>query len=158
MSYNTQNFATRHGAMGDQSEAVHDEIHGDRVHRLGLNRYWANGGRLHLGNMTLPMRYAPDRMVDDALVECMGIGRDQTLKLKDEKLEALQAWTNIGPVRLFVYDSKNHRYWLAGLHRWLWMIEDFGVDAEFHDGKAYKGLHSDHFPGEPTDAPAKGAS
>lgn len=97
--------------MGDIAEGVFDHVYNGRAHELGLNRYWQNGDRLYMNKMTAAMRYAPDRMTIDALIEVMGVGHDQTLKIKLEKLDALTKWEEVGPVRLFVYDSKNHRYW-----------------------------------------------
>lgn len=150
-SFHQQSFAARHGSMGDQCEAVFDALHGDRVHRLGLNRVWANGKRLTLNQMTIPMRYAPDRMVLDRYVECMGIGRDQTLKIKDEKVVSLLRWNNLGPVDLFVYDSKNNRWWQAPILEWNEAITKHAEVDHFSEGKAYWALHSSHFPSEPTD-------
>jgi hypothetical protein len=150
-AFHQQSFAARHGEMGDASEAVFDRIHGDRVHALGLNRYWKNGDKLYLNKMTTPMRYAPDRQTIDRFVECMGIGRDQTLKIKDEKIVSLLRWNNIGPVDLFVYDSKNDRWWQAHILEWNLAIAEYGEVKHFPEGKAYWALHSDHFPGEPTD-------
>jgi hypothetical protein len=151
VSFHQQSFAARHGAMGDESEAVFDSLHGERVHRLGLNRYWANGGKLHLNQMTTPMRYAPDRQTIDRYVECMGVGRDQTLKIKDEKLVSLLRWNNLGPVDLFVYDSKHNRWWQAHILEWNQAITDHATVDHFPEGKAYWALHATHFPGEPCD-------
>lgn len=156
MSFHAQSFSSRHDQMGDIAENVFDTINGDRVHPLGLNRYWKNGKRLSLSSMTIPMRYTPDRMVGDAFVEVMGIGRDQTLKIKDEKLSALWQWRHLGPVELFVYDSHKERYWQAPLEDWWRAVRSYGQNAAFHDGKTYLALHVLHFPCSPTEVEPDG--
>ena len=150
--FHAQNFATREGTMGDIAEGVFDLVH-PKSHNLGLNRFWSNGIRLYLGKMTPAMRYTPDRLNAMAFVEVMGIGTKQALSLKDEKLAALMQWTVLGPVELFVYDSKKHRYWEAPIERWGKRIHSFGAPGAFHDGKTFRRLAARHFPCEPKDAP-----
>jgi hypothetical protein len=154
VSFSQQTFATRHGQMGDESEAVFDELHADRVHRLGLNRYWANGKRLTLTQMSTPMRYAPDRMVGDRFVECMGIGRDQTLKIKDEKIVALLRWSMLGPTDLFVWDSSKRRWWQAPIELWRAAAAEHGEVKTFPEGKLFWAIHAKHFPSNPTELDA----
>jgi hypothetical protein len=143
MSFHTQNFQTRFGTMGDTAEAVFDLLF-PANHPLGLCRPPFN-----VSGMPAPMRYAPDRMTRSAFVEIMGIGRDQTLKMKVEKLDALSAWRALGPVELFVFDSANRRYWCRALRDWDQAFDDHGTEGMFPEGKEYVGLHSDWFPGTP---------
>lgn len=143
MSFHEQSFAARFGTMGDTAEAIFDEVCGHKTHELGLNR-----PNFSMREMTPQMRYTPDRLTADAFVECMGIGRDGILKIKDEKIEALTAWRELGPVKLFVYDQKNHSYFIAQWVDWLYAIERYAATETFPEGKTYKALYRDHFPGE----------
>lgn len=153
-SFHEQTFATRHGQMGDQAEAACEAVYNGRLHRLGLNRIWLNGKNLTLRYMTLGQRYTPDFLALDAFVECMGIGRDQTLKIKTEKLDALRDWDEyIGPVRLFVYDSKNGRYWDDQVDNWNQQICQHASRGTFSEGKPYHALLADFFPCEPLSLP-----
>jgi hypothetical protein len=153
VNFHRQSFAARHNTMGDVAELIYDTVYDGQAHPLGLNRYWMNGKRLTLTAMTDAMRYTPDRMSADGYVEVMGCGRDQLLKLKTEKLKALQQWAALGPVNLFVYDSKNHRYWEAPLEQWDEAIADHADLGTFPEGKTYWSLHTRHFPSTPKEAP-----
>lgn len=145
MSFHEQSFHTRLGTMGDTAEAVFDHLF-PQSHKLGLNR-----PPFSMAGMLLEMRYVPDRMTREAFVEVMGIGGDQTLKLKLEKFDALFCWKALGPVDLFVYDQANERWWMAPITDWFRAALLHGTLGEFHDGKEFAALHADHFPTAPTD-------
>lgn len=149
MSFHTQSFAARHNTMGDISEGVFDQVTEGRAHPLGLNRFWMNGDRLYMNKMTPAMRYAPDRMTAEGFVECMGVGRDQILKLKKEKLDALLEWAELGPVDLFVYDSHKVRWWQAPVGTWWAQCAEHATEGTFPEGKKFYALKTEHFPGEP---------
>lgn len=146
-SFRNQSFANRFAAMGDQSEGIFDLVH-TKSHPLGLNR-----PNFTMRNMTPEMRYTPDRMTSDKLWEVMGFGTDQKLKIKVEKIEALLKWKEIGPTWLFIYDSKNHRYWEASLDAWHAACVLRGTLDSFPEGKEYYALTPEHFPTTPKDAP-----
>lgn len=141
MGFSDQSFNTRFGTMGDPAEEAFDQQLEGKTHALGLNR-----PNFTMRNMTLAMRYTPDRMTRHHLVEVMGIGRDQTLKIKDEKVEALGIWENIGPVHLFVYDQKNGRTFQAPIEEWRQALDEHGEPDMFPEGKSYRRLHARHFP------------
>ena len=148
MSFHRQSFTRRYATMGDTSEAVFDRVY-PKNHQLGLNR-----PPFFMGGMTTAMRYTPDRMLRDRLVECMGVGRDRLLKLKHEKLDALHDWQAIGPVVLFVYDQHDNCFYEAPLQDWAGRFEAHGIDGTFdNDGKTYRALHVDHFPPSPQPIP-----
>lgn len=140
--FHKQPFKSRLGQMGDASEAAFDALFPSH-HKLGLNR-----PPLNVAMMSLPARYTPDRMVHDRFVECMGIGKDQTLKIKREKLDALFKWSVLDPVDLFVFDSHRNLWWRSPLLDWFAQCQAHGVAAVFPEGKEYIALHSDFFPGE----------
>ena len=145
--FHEQPFSARFAVMGDQAEAVFDLIH-PKNHELGLNR-----PPFGMAGMSAVMRYTPDRMTRDAFVEVMGFGRGQTLKVKHEKFEALQAWATIAPVELFIYDSHNQRYWEGPLDAWLWAYQDAETGVYPDNGKTYLTLPANQFPFDPTTIP-----
>lgn len=142
-AFHEQSFQGRFAAMGDEAEGIFDLLN-PKSHQLGLNR-----PPFSMRNLTTAMRYVPDRMTGHHFTEVVGVGRDQTLKLKVEKMEALGLWHHIGPVHLFVWDSKNRRYWDEPYSDWLIAINAYGEDGEFHEGKKFRALHTDRFPGTP---------
>lgn len=149
LSFRNQSFANRHETMGDIAEAVFDDVYDEQVHDFGLNRFWKNGKRLYMNDMSVAMRYMPDRMTKDRIFEVMGFGRDQTLKVKFEKLQALRRWVAIGPVWLFIYDSANERYWEFTLEALDHAILQHGAAAAFPEGKEYWGIKAEHLPSTP---------
>jgi hypothetical protein len=143
-SFHQQSFQSRLGAMGDESEAIFDELF-TKNHKLGLNR-----PPVAMSGVKLEMRYVPDRQVRDAFVECMGVGRDRLLKMKSEKFDALFVWTMIGPVDLFVWDSHAKNWYRAPIKDWYLRAAGHGIVGHFPEGKEYIALHVDHFPVPPT--------
>lgn len=145
-AFHGQNWRTREGTMGDIAENVFEQVSGGRFHRLGLNRVWADGRKLYLGHLTAAQRYTPDYLDMHGFVEVMGCGTDQVLKLKDEKLEALLEWSLLGETRLFVYDSKNNRYWDDRIPAWMQAFYDHNDRGTFPEGKVYWKLPTRKFP------------
>jgi hypothetical protein len=144
MTFHQQPFVARLAQMGDEAETAFDELNPNH-HKLGINR-----PPMNVAAMNPIARYTPDRMLYDRLVECMGIGKDATLKLKVEKLDALFAWTWISPVDLFVHDSHQRRWWQAPLKDWFVACQQHAQRNTFPEGKEYYALRADHFPTEPS--------
>jgi hypothetical protein len=120
-----------------------------RHSRTGLNR-----PDMNVAAMSLMSRTIPDYVCEEGFVEVMGIGRDQTLKLKVEKALALTAWRLIEAVDLFVYDSHRKRWWRAPIHAWVEACAQHADTDRFHENqKLYWRLHTDNFPTEPTAVP-----
>lgn len=144
--YHKQPFAVRLGAMGDQAENAFEERH-PHAWRTGLNRPDFPVAKLP----TDAMRYTPDYMTPEGFFEVMGISSkgQGTLKLKCEKVSALQLWTLLGPVKLWVWDSGRRRYACAPLGDWFDQCVWHGQMDRFPDNKkSYWSLHFNHFPGE----------
>lgn len=152
-AFHERSWNQRLEEMGDMSERACYLVHHGRVHSCGLNRVWDNGVGLYMNDMTLQMRYMPDKMTRTAFVECMGIGRDSTLKIKEEKLVALLSWNALSPTDLFVYDSVTDEYWQASIEHWNAALQVNPEMKQFPEGKNYYALHRDNFPTEPTPVP-----
>jgi hypothetical protein len=148
-AFNKQSFSKRFAKMGDEAEAMCDIVY-PRHHKLGLER-----PPFFMGGMPATMRQTPDRMLRDRLIECMGVGRDRKLKVKDDKLAVLEIWDQaIGPVWLFVWDSHKKRYYEAPIGEWRVRIAESGIARTFeNDGKAYHELDVSNFPSDPHPIP-----
>lgn len=109
MSWHNQPWHLRRNIMGDTAETKFEETHdslGIKYVRYGLNRP-------PFKVITLPrfIRYAPDYLMADRLVEVQGIGRSAELRLKVDKYAALMAWNDmVLNVDLWVWDSHRIRY------------------------------------------------
>lgn len=132
MSFHTQTFANRFNVMGDEAEGIFESLQSVGCVRFGLNRP-------PIGLKQVPpfIRYTPDYLQHDRLVEVQGVGGDGLIKLKCDKHAALLQWNSLFPVDLFVWDSKNRR-------ATQFPILDFPVStcqlALFPEGKPYFAL------------------
>jgi len=134
--------------MGDPAEEAFDTLN-PKNHKLGLNR-----PPLNVAQLPRLIRYTPDRLAQDRYVECMGVGADQTLKLKTEKALTLIVWDDVHPTDLFVFDSKRKRAWQASIWEWIEQCIEHASTDHFPDNKKqYWKLHAEHFPSDPISVP-----
>lgn len=141
MTFKDASFATRLNTMGDPSETAFESIY-PNFHRTGLNR-----PPLDVARLGLKERNTPDYLTNDGYVECMGIGRDATLKLKAEKAVALCLWNHDAHTDLFVWDSTRSRWWRAPIWAWLNVCVQHAEVALFSDNqKPYWALKAKDFP------------
>lgn len=109
MTWNNLPWHVRRNIMGDTAEQKFEEINdslGVKYVRYGLSRP-------PFKVITLPrfVRYTPDYLMADHLVEVQGVGRDATFKLKTDKHAALMAWNDmVLPVHLWVWDSHRSKH------------------------------------------------
>lgn len=135
--FRDQDFATRFSKMGDQAESEF-EAWATNVAKVGYSRYGLNRPPIQMWRLSCFVRYTPDYLMTKGLVEVQGFGNDQTFKLKHEKLEALVLWSHHDYVRLFAYDSTNHRAWMVPLADVVKAADagDF-TEGMFPEGKPY---------------------
>lgn len=126
-------FAQRSGAMGDQAEAKFEEVTEEGYVRFGLNR-----PPIKLSALPKRLRHAPDFLLSNVFVEVQGVGRDQVVKVKVEKLRCLEWWNLLHPVELFIWDSSKKRTVRVPLQRIMELTEGPKAKLEhFHDGPAF---------------------
>lgn len=145
-TFKERNWHSRMMTMGDTAENAFLAVC-PNAHRIGLNR-----PNFDVRGMIDTMRYSPDFMTSKGFYEVMGCASrgDSLLKVKLEKLSALQSWTCIGPVNLWIWDSSKKRYWDAPLEEWMKACYKYGDVAKFSDNnKPYFALHIHNFPVEP---------
>lgn len=127
--------------MGDEAEGVFELVYPEGFARYGLNR-----PPINLTNVPPKIRYTPDYLTGKGLVEVQGFGNDQTLKLKLDKLAALDEWHGDFRVDLFVWDSKNKRCGFVRMGDLHDALDAHGVMREFPEGKAYVALRAERIP------------
>jgi hypothetical protein len=99
-TYWQQGWSGRVSQLGDRAETTFLSTVDCAAEKFGLDRTHVN-----LAAVPAFVRYTPDFLCHNGLVECMGIGRDKVLKLKVEKLDALCQWDKQFFTYLFVFDS-----------------------------------------------------
>lgn len=133
-SFRDQSWEHRLQGMGDEAEAVFEEVWPTGWARYGLNR-----PPIQVHKLPIKLRYTPDYITTHCLVEVQGVGRDQTLKVKLEKHLALQAWSQEMQLRFFIWDNVGKRWcappWMD-LHEALY----YAPVREFPEGKQYYAL------------------
>ena len=136
MSFAEKPFGVRLQTMGDIAERQFEENSAVKWVRYGLCR-----PPINMAALPPQLRYTPDYLTAQGLVEVQGLGRDQILKVKHDKLEALKWWEKVHPVYLFVYDSHNDRSSMLALAdlRKKCKLSD---TEEFPEGKAYYAIKS----------------
>lgn len=130
-SFHQQSWGDRFAKMGDQAEGVFEGSTSNGYVHYGLSR-----PPINMGKLPEFLRYTPDYLQHDRLVEVKGLGRDQVLKVKTEQIRALNEWDEKYPVDVFIYDSANNRYTQVSL---LELRELIGAHAEiqqFPEGKS----------------------
>lgn len=132
MTFHKQSFSARFAAMGDEAEAIYEQV-------LPIGNSIPFGWRrptVSMRNMTNKIKNMPDFYAGSGhLVEAMGCGTDMLLKLKTSKWEALKAWNQDQDVMLFVWNSK--------VREWL-MLDWQGMKAAVAAGKRVHGLKHFH--------------
>lgn len=142
MSFKDQSFAHRFSAMGDEAEGVFEAVYPQGWARFGLNR-----PPINLSQVPSKIRYAPDYITSKGFVEVQGFGRDQTVKLKVAKYEALNQWHLEFRCDLFLWDSHNRRYGFVRLHDFIEAWEEHGWSDAFDDGRnPYMALKAERLP------------
>jgi hypothetical protein len=142
MSFKDQNFQTRYASMGDEAEAVFEDVYPQGWERAGLNR-----PNLQMSSLSLPVRYTPDYITSKGYIEVKGFGRDRLLKIKDENLEALWTWhEHIMRTDLFVWNRADQEYGFVRLGDLEDALEQFGTDGIFPEGKTFRALEAAKIP------------
>ena len=147
MAFHERDFRSRWSQMGDQAEAAFTEVYeawGLRHQRFGWDRT-----EVSLRGVPDKLKNVPDFFTNKGLVECMGFGRDQTWKLKLNKLSALFEWHEDFRVDFFLWDSRNEEWAFVRLPD-LRGVVDVGhnrIEAkQFHDGPWYWPIPKDRIP------------
>lgn len=143
MSFKDRSFESRFAAMGDEAEGVFEKAWAGGWARFGLNR-----PPIGMKRLSPFVRYKPDYITTHYLVEVQGFGKDQTIKVKLEKAQALDEWHRHHAVQIFLWDTTNREY---GLADWPDMHEALHLHATlecFPEGKRYWALAKERAPVE----------
>lgn len=143
VAFRDRPFGERFASMGDRAELVCEEVFGlvgRPFQRFGLLR-----PPFPMGKLGPFVRYTPDYITSDALVECQGLGKDGVVKVKRDKLQALQSWDLYHRVELFLWWSAKKKWMLIALDDVAHMCDDPEMSSiGFFDGdKAYWALKAE---------------
>jgi len=137
MSFKDRSFDDRFKDMGDEAEGHFEEYAAKKL-KKGVVRYGLNRPPIRMSDLPTRLRYTPDYLMGKHFVEVQGFGKDQTFKLKHEKLNSLHYWNDLHPVYLYVWDSTNERECMLHLFELDKLIDQGKTTlAAFPEGKAY---------------------
>jgi len=136
MSFSEKSWDQRVGTLGDIAEGIFEE-----VAPLGKHlRYGFNRPPFKLTRIPEYIKHTPDYVTGTGhLVEVMGCGRDNIVKLKLTKWEALKTWNKNADVVLFLWNSSTEEWSLiqwGELRKLVSKARKAGVEA-FDDGNEY---------------------
>lgn len=134
MSFKDRNWHDRFAALGDEAEGIFEQ-----VYTLAWDRYGLERPRTPMHGLVPFIRYTPDYITFHGPVEVQGFGRDQTIKIKRDKMEALEAWNAIQPTRLFLWDTTNNRWTIGPITDLTRFHPGWNAPAirQFPEGKKY---------------------
>lgn len=141
MSFKDQSWHSRFEKMGDEAEGIFEE-----VYPLGWARFGLNRPPIQMFKLSDMLRYTPDYITSDGLVEVMGFGQAQALRIKIEKLVAMDEWAQRDRVRLFVWDKTNERHGLVDLPDLAFACRMHGKLDTFPEGKQFYEIPAEKLP------------
>lgn len=113
----------------------------EQTYEYGWVRYGLSRPPLKMSMLSTVVRHTPDYLTSRGFVEVQGFGKDQIVKLKPAKLDALGQWDSFMPVELFLWDSTNSRYGQWPLDVVLgWLSHPDATTGEFHDTGMYHAI------------------
>jgi hypothetical protein len=138
-------YQERFAVMGDEAESQF-ELRNTQWARYGFNR---PEGMTKFHYLPHVLRFTPDYIQADPkrLVEVVGMGKTP-LKLKMEKLAAMQWWDGTGaPVWFWVWSSTRQNYAELTFREMMNIINKNDVPiGSFHEGKKYFSISSKLLP------------
>lgn len=144
-AFRDRSWDQRLRALGDEAEsqfAVFAE-----GYPFGFAPYGLARPPIQVHKVPLKIRYTPDFITTKYLYEVQGHGRDRVVKIKDDKLEALEAWNDDMPVRLFLWCSTTRTRWDVPFDNFYDLIVDGPQRHEgwFDETKRWVGQHDSVF-------------
>jgi hypothetical protein len=131
-TFQDQHWQSRFASMGDEAEAVFES-----VYEHGFTRYGLDRPPIAVGKLPLKLRYTPDYHTSAGLVEVQGFGQQQLIKVKVEKLTALEMWQQDAPVRLFFFDKTHSACALQPLAEFTRNVYAHAALDRFPEGKPF---------------------
>jgi hypothetical protein len=135
MGFSDAKWEQRMIVMGDEAEGKFEEVYDKGFTRYGLRR-----PPIRVDWLPAFVRYTPDYLTSTELVEVMGVGADQTLKLKDEKKGALDDWNCFMDTTLFLWDSHRKRHCFIPYDVLHDKLRALAFRGEFSEGKTYQAV------------------
>ncbi|MFO0417803.1 MAG: hypothetical protein ACK53T_00230 [Planctomycetota bacterium] len=103
MTFKDETWEERVEVLGDPGEQAFQEYAARRV--LACVKYGLDRPPVDLRRVPAFVRYTPDFLTDEGLIEVQGCGKDQLFKFKHEKLRALMQWNRQTTIRLWLWNQ-----------------------------------------------------
>ena len=102
-TFKDQNWEERIEVLGDPAEKAFQEYASRRG--LAVVKYGMDRPPIDLSRVAAFVRYTPDFLTSEGLVEVQGCGRDQLFKFKADKLQALMQWQRHNHVNVWLWNQ-----------------------------------------------------
>ena len=145
MSFKDQNWEERIETLGDPAENAFRKYAAQGG--IACVKYGLDRPPLDLSRTPSYIRYTPDFLTNNGLVEVQGCGRDQCFKFKHDKLRALLQWQRHHHVDMWLWNEPLDDWRQIPLTRIATMCRDsskwtntFRVDGAFDGSKPFSSV------------------
>ena len=111
MTFADRSWPERFAKLGDEAEAEFEKW--CERNQMGFEHSGRRRPPFSMKYLHSYVRHEPDYLTGTMYFEVKGFGKEQVLKLRTDKLDALHFWNLLHPVYIWVWDSTNKRfcYW-----------------------------------------------
>ena len=102
-SFKDEEWNDRVAILGDPAEKKFQEWAARSG--IGCVKYGLDRPPVNLSRVSAFVRYTPDFLTDNGLVEVQGCGSDQLMKFKHDKLQALMQWQRRDHVNVWLWNQ-----------------------------------------------------
>lgn len=139
MTFHEKSFSSRFQAMGDEAEAICEEVWDGTIVPFGWRR-----PPVSMAKMSDFIRYMPDFYDGRGwLVEVMGCNGDVLRGLKVDKWDALKFWNEAQRVLVFLWNRKRMRFVTLDMKALATLVKHAPIKAFENDGNKYYELQWD---------------
>jgi hypothetical protein len=134
MSFADASWPERFAKLGDEAEGEFERW--CMRNQIGFEHSGRRRPPFSMKKLHSYVRHEPDYLTADAYYEVKGFGKEQVLKLRTDKLDALHFWDLLHPTYVWVWDSLYKRF----TYRSVSQIDPLAREAEigrFPEGPPY---------------------
>lgn len=133
-AFRDRSWEQRVGVLGDEAEQKFAEFAEEEG--FGFAPYGLARPPVNLSRVSPFVRYTPDFLTANRLIEVQGHGREGVTKCKIDKLQQLSEWDRYMPVAMFLWNStRKVRFLVPFPSYWEALHDTIRLTGAFDDGR-----------------------
>lgn len=120
--FKDKTWTQRFQSMGAEAETQFENY--CHTKQIGFHRFGLNRPEFNVAKLPKMLAYTPDYMCEQQLVEVQGVGADQKIKVKHDKLEAMMFWDCVHPTSMWVWNRTLKAYTVLSVGWFTWTAAD----------------------------------